>query len=51
MRLVRSPVRPTVTAGELFVQYLERYGEWQPFLVGWLPRRRSARDLRNAAAG
>lgn len=51
MRLVRNPVRPTVTAGELFVQYLERYREWQPFLVGWLPRGRSARNLGNVAAG
>ena len=51
MRLLRNPVRPTVTAGELFVQYLERYREWQPFLVGWLPRGRSARNLGNVAAG
>ena len=38
MRLLQEPVRPTATPAALFGQYLERYQEWQPFVIGWLDR-------------
>ena len=42
MRLLKQPVRPTATPATLFGQYLERYLEWRPFVVGWLDSRTRA---------
>ena len=38
MRLLREPVRPLATPTALFGEYLDRYREWRPFVVGWLDR-------------
>lgn len=38
MRIRRQPTRPSATAASVFVHYLEGYGEWRPFLLGWLDR-------------
>jgi 5-methylcytosine-specific restriction endonuclease McrA len=38
MRLLREPARPAATPAALFGHHLERYGEWHPFLFGWLER-------------
>ncbi len=38
MRLMREPTRPIATPTALFGQYLERYREWRPFLLGWMDR-------------
>jgi len=45
MNLMRQPVRPAATPAALFGQYLERYREWHPFLLGWMDR-----SQRSAAA-
>ncbi|MEE8422145.1 MAG: HNH endonuclease [Dehalococcoidia bacterium] len=36
MKLLSRPVRPRATPGAMFGHYLQRYDEWQPFLIGWL---------------
>lgn len=38
MHLLRQPTRPAATPAALFGQYLERYREWSPFLLGWMDR-------------
>jgi 5-methylcytosine-specific restriction endonuclease McrA len=38
MRLLREPIRPAATPAALFGQYLDRYREWRPFLLGWMDR-------------
>jgi 5-methylcytosine-specific restriction endonuclease McrA len=35
MDLLREPVRPSTHPAAMYASYLERYREWQPFLVGW----------------
>ena len=41
MHLLREPARPSGGPGEMFAQYLERYSEWSPFLLGWMSERRA----------
>ena len=38
MHLLREPARPAATPAALFGHHLERYGEWHPFLFGWIDR-------------
>ncbi len=38
MDLLRKPSRPEATVASIFGQHLHRYGEWQPFVIGWLDR-------------
>lgn len=38
MNLLQQPTRPAATPAALFGQYLERYREWRPFLLGWIER-------------
>ena len=39
MPLLTEPVRPRATPGSMFGHYIQRYREWQPFLLGWLDSR------------
>lgn len=36
MPLLTRPVRPRATPGSMFGHYIQRYREWQPFLLGWM---------------
>lgn len=50
MPLLTEPVRPRATPGSMFGHYIQRYREWQPFLVGWLdPRSRSQLGVESAS--
>ena len=35
MDLLHEPLRPSTHPAAMYAAYLERYREWQPFLVGW----------------
>ncbi len=43
MPLLTRPVRPKATPGSMFGHYIQRYREWQPFLLGWLDARTRSR--------